>query len=233
MINPFAYYIAAGHPGSTSITVSPSLDMNGNTEIIFQGPPIPLGFHFAPPNSGNGQPHLGLDVGTPPPGGYPVVSEAWSFSGGGSAALPALSAYVTPAPGTTGKFVAIFAEAQFAGVTVGTWFEFPLLAGASPTISISNNSSSPLTLSDVGFLISPTEIPLDQLNFQDFPPPDQPGSPFTPLRAFDGRSLSPGDSVSAALPEPLSVVSLALGVACLALRSAARAARRGGASPVT
>jgi hypothetical protein len=61
-----------------------------------------------------------------------------------------------------------------------------------------------VTLSDVGFLISPTYIPLDDLNFNDYPPSD-----FTPIPSLDG-SDNEGSTVQADVvtPEPASIATL-------------------------
>jgi hypothetical protein len=74
-----------------------------------------------------------------------------------------------------------------------------------------NEEAGPnVTLSDVGFLLSPTYIPLDDLNFNDYPP-----SSFTPIPSLDG-SDNEGSTVTAdvVLPEPASIGILG---ACSAL----------------
>jgi hypothetical protein len=67
-----------------------------------------------------------------------------------------------------------------------------------------------VTLSNVGFMLSPTYIPLDDLNFNDYPP-----SSFTPIPSLD-ESFNEGNTVSAdvILPEPASIGILG---ACSAL----------------
>jgi len=59
------------------------------------------------------------------------------------------------------------------------------------------------TLSDVGFLLSGTHIPLDSLNFGGEPPPGVPGSMFDLLASLDGTTLCPNCSLDITLPAPI------------------------------
>ena len=68
-----------------------------------------------------------------------------------------------------------------------------------------NYTGSPETLSNVGFLLSPTLIPLDQLNSNDLPP-----SSFTPVPSYNPNIGASSDEIIN-LPEPSGVVLLALG----------------------
>jgi hypothetical protein len=74
----------------------------------------------------------------------------------------------------------------------------------------SSGKSRTIKLSDVGFMLSSTQIPLDDLNYNDLPPTGQPGSKFTPLPNFD-RVYDPfGGSFSGpTAPEPSSFVLMA------------------------
>jgi hypothetical protein len=203
LVNPFAFL------GATTITTS--LDGNGNTDIVYQGAPIPMGMTFP---FANGQPHFGLNEGTQPPGGFQILSQTWSNSGGGTATgEPAPSLAVVPTPsGTTFHYVIFFA--QFG--TLGEWFESAFnSAGPPPQIQIGNFSTSPFTLSNAGYFLSNTQIPLDQLNFNSEPPPGQPGSPFLPLQAIDGLTVAPGGVLLFAIPEPNSLILFGVGLLAL------------------
>jgi hypothetical protein len=94
-------------------------------------------------------------------------------------------------------------------------------------VGVSSNASSDpvtLTLSNAGFFISNTEIPLSDLNPPLEPPTGSPGSPFTAIPNLSGP-LGAGASVSADVsPEPgtASLVLLGLlGCAVQAQRSTA------------
>lgn len=73
---------------------------------------------------------------------------------------------------------------------------------------------------NIGFMFSNTEIPLDQLNFGNEPPPGSMGSMWNTLP--DPPSLSPGSSEDISVPEPSSVVLLALGIGTFAIAFACR-----------
>ena len=95
-------------------------------------------------------------------------------------------------------------------------------------MTISNDTDSSETLSNVGFFISPTQIPLDDLNFNGTPPTGMSGSPFMPVPSLDGKSLGAGQSTNFSTPEPSGLISMGTGllivVGCLR-RAASR--RRG------
>ena len=141
---------------------------------------------------------------------------------------------MAPPTGTPTQFITVFANVTSGGQTTGTWLEQPYTSGG-PMPMLTNFTNQPLTLSNVGFFLSPTEIPLDNLNFGDMPPPGSPGSTFTPIPGDDGMTLTAGDgmggaggSAPAVTPEPASVLSLALGLSLAAgwFRHRASQARR-------
>jgi hypothetical protein len=121
---------------------------------------------------------------------------------------------------------------------VGQWSELPepttigllsnIVDGGSTTaspldITLTNNGSTPMTFNNYGYFISPTFIPLDNLNFTGEPPPGQPNSPFTVLPTPPSLSAG-GSEVVAATPEPSELGLLVLGgLALLARRRWLRA----------
>lgn len=217
LTNPFAFNLAQ------TPTVTVSLDAQGNTDIVYRGAAISPGASFPYPNN---EPHFGLNNGVQPPTGFLVLSKTWSNSGvpADVQKVPALSFATVPAnpAGPTYNFLIFYAQAG----TSGEWFEVPYQPGQIPQVDLSNGTTDPLTLSNVGFLTSPTQIPLDQLNFDTLPPPGSPGSQFTPLPSLDGMTLAPGSSTTA-LPEPSSLALAGFGA--LGLLAGSRRRRR---SPV-
>jgi hypothetical protein len=235
LINPFADYIQRFDPTGTS-TITTSLDAHGNTDVVYTGPEIPSSYLGL---LDNGLPHIGLDKGTPPPGGFNVLSAAWSDTGSPTVGnVPILSFSANPAAGPpdllNAGFIVVFVEATHNGVTSGMWDELPFQEnGKSLIVTLSNFTADGLVLSDAGYFISPTQIPLDDLNFSGYPPPGLAGSRFIPLLGLDGLTLGSGDSVSfTATPEPGGLVSLGVGLACLAsFRLARRGVRRSADAP--
>jgi hypothetical protein len=138
-------------------------------------------------------------------------------------AFPALNVNVNAVDnGNAPRFAIEFVDATQGGLTVGEWFEEPV--NDIWTLSFENDmASGDLTLSDAGFFISPTQIPLDQLNAADLPPTDP---RFQPIPGIpDGTVLAPGQaSATLAVPEPPSAALLSLGV--LALLGVRRRATR-------
>ena len=219
-LNPFRYVNQNifGGSGTTSVTAMLS---GGNTVVNFTGSnPVMSSYTFG---SGNGLPNVGIDgsVGSSVSGGGPalkLLSQSWS-NGSMTTQLPTLTGSVPGTLGSNVKYVSIFANVTSNGQTVGEWFELPYTSGTAPQFTVTNFTGSNETLSNVGFQLSPTLIPLDNLNFGTDPPPGSPGSTYMPLPSFDGTSLSPGDgngspggSFTANLPEPTSLLLLATGI---------------------
>lgn len=111
----------------------------------------------------------------------------------------------------------VFANVSSANNTtpVAQWFEIPYFTTKPPTITLTNNAGVPETLSNVGYFLSDTLIPLDQLNLTNYPSSD-----FTPLPSSYDTSLLPlggSESYSIPTPEPASLGVIGLGAASLLL----------------
>lgn len=102
--------------------------------------------------------------------------------------------------------------------------EFDVPSGDA-SIELENTGTDYGNISSGGYLISPTEIPLDQLNFGDYAAAGSAGSPFTPLPGLDFNDWGPTSEISFDInvPEPASMAMLGLGSLLLARRR--RAAR--------
>ncbi len=131
--------------------------------------------------------------------------------------------WAVPTAGTGTKDLVLFLGSTDPGPTVGQWYEMPYLTGTpSSPVTVTNDGPGTDTFTDYGYFISDSQIPLDSLNYNDYPPPGQPGSPFTALP--NPGSLSPGQSETIATPEPSALGLLALGgLALLARRHWLRA----------
>lgn len=138
----------------------------------------------------------------------PVSSVYWGNGGTGDniSPLPITAvAYEIPAP-----------WAVFTYTIAGTnyWFEQPYASGANPFLQLTNSSTTNETLSSVGYMLSDTLIPLDNLNYSDEPPPGINGSPFTAIPSLDGYTLDANSGntayYSVPTPEPATWALLAL-----------------------
>jgi hypothetical protein len=191
-VNPF---VGAGS------MVSASFD-GVNTNVTFSGPSIT-----------NTTVTFGLNVGAN------VLANEVSATWEDGSSVPVLDLSTTPDPtGTTFETI-FFAFDPPATPVPSYYYEFPVDPAALPPIVLSNPSTSgpPLTFSNSGFLLSPTLIPLDHLNFGNEPPPGQPSSQFEGLAS--PPSLGPQVSEDFSTPEPASLIRLAglLGIGAVGL----------------
>jgi hypothetical protein len=109
----------------------------------------------------------------------------------------------TPNPATPGLFN-----------TITSYTEFPATSDGNPVVAFGDQQSLPITLSNVGFFTSPTQIPLDQLDDTSYPYASS-----TPLYGPGGASsftVASGGQAVASVPEPawLSLLAMGLGLAC-------------------
>jgi hypothetical protein len=234
LANAFEYVIQHFLNGQGSTSVTTTLDSNGNTVVTYKGPPILPSYHFDYGFQTNGKPHFGFQGMN----GTTILDEYWGIhieGLNGTEEMPTLSVSNPQVAGLDFLWAILFADVTFADPTCsdsgkagGEWFEDKYAFGASPTWTLANPTKCIEALSDVGYFLSSTEIPLDDLNFGSEPPPGMPGSVFNPLMALDGIDLCPGCSITAtaAVPEPESLFLLFTGFAgLLGFRWVRRAAR--------
>ena len=109
----------------------------------------------------------------------PITTAYWDNSGGTlGVTAPSITPTITGAgsllnlSGSQVSYVILFADATTSGSgsVAGEWSEIPVPTSSMGTPAFANDSTVPLTLSNVGFQLSPTLIPLDNLNFNSEPP---------------------------------------------------------------
>jgi hypothetical protein len=226
VVNAFAY-VNKNIVGKGNANISVSLNADGNTVLTFTGDNPILPSYLFNYGGGPGSPHFGFDGAQ----GASVISQYWSFSEEGRQALPTLTVLgpsLNPDNGGTDtgsgddegpggdvfklegptpfglvSFATLFADIASNGDTTGTWDEVAFETRTRPTLILTNPTDFTETLSDVGFLLSDTHIPLDSLNFGGEPPPGVPGSMFDLLAQLDGTTLCPNCSVDITLPAPI------------------------------
>jgi hypothetical protein len=238
-LNPFAYVNSLLNNGGTT-SVTAALDGNGNTDVTFMGSNAIMSsssFQF-----GNNLPHVGLSSSPSGPASLDLLSQTWSNSSS-SFTLPGGVSVSVVNGGATDPFAIFFAQVTSGRLTSGEWFELPYTAGTVPRLTLANYTSSAETLSDAGYYLSPTQIPLDDLNFGSNSPPGSLNSPFIPLPNLGGQTLSPGNGTGGAggsittqglVPEPSSIISMATGLLIAAgyFGSKRSAIRRGRTAPI-
>ena len=209
---------------ANGITVSDSYDPGTNTTTLVYSGTYGL--------ASGATAHVGYGLAGGSNGGENTQSPAFlgsSWDVGGGTLLPANPVLTETISGagtlnTSGTqattFMLLHANVASAagGTPVGQWAEFQVPTNAMGTPLFENDGTAPVTLSNVGYQLSSTLIPLDQLNSID-----EPASYFTPLGIPDGTTLGPGQSV---VPEPGTIVLLgvgAIGVAAYAWQRRRRA----------
>lgn len=227
VVNAFAY-VNKNIVGKGNANISVSLNVDGNTVLTFTGDNPVLPSYLFNYGGGPGSPHFGFDGAQ----GASVIDQYWSFSEEGRQTLPTLTVLgpsLNPDNGSTDtgagdedeaggdvfklegpltpfelvSFATLFADITSDDQTTGTWDEVAFETRTRPTLILTNPTDFTETLSDVGFLLSDTHIPLDSLNFGGEPPPGVPGSMFDLLAKLDGTTLCPNCSVDITLPAPI------------------------------
>jgi hypothetical protein len=129
------------------------------------------------------------------------------------APAPTISLNLTGSGGST-MYLIVYVPVtlQFGGPLPGSkiWYEQPVTSGQTAQIELANNDITNETLAvlDAGYLISPTQIPLDDLNLNNYPP-----TSFT--TAILGADINPGGDVlsgTISVPEPAAALVLAPGI---------------------
>jgi hypothetical protein len=152
-------------------TVTTSLTAIGNTQVTFQG-----SGSIAQNLTANR--HFGLfGTGTKPR----IRLKSWSYAD---------NPFLIPVPVASLDFNAA-AVAKVAFKTDTTSKAVPV------ALSISNLTDTPIAISEAGYLVSPTERPIDDLSRGTLPP-----SAFVPLPGLD-RTLAPGESATYPLDSPI------------------------------
>jgi hypothetical protein len=168
---------------------------------------LPLGPGPCACGGDNTVPHFGLSAEVPgeTTGGelIPPLNMEWTYGSSGTLVVPTVGVGMS-STGDTGQiyYLIEYVAATSGAESGGNYFELPYQGSY---IFRFIGSGGPVTLSDAGYFISPTEIPLSDLNLTDEPPTGSPGSPFTPQPIWD-RPIPGG------IPEPATWVMLLLGV---------------------
>jgi hypothetical protein len=139
-----------------------------------------------------------------------------------TAAAPVLEISPTPSAAVAG-YAILYLDYDPPSTPQPTYYEFSYQSPANLANILLKNpnnafdavlesfTSSPTS----GFLLSNTLIPLDDLNFNDEPPPGNVGSMFNPIP--DPPSLSAGSSEDISVPEPGSIALLGMAGCMLGL----------------
>ena len=216
LTNAFAYVNqnVFNGAGSSSISVSTYLDANRNTVVTFTGPnPVLNTYQF---NYGNGStaPHFGIEAtaGTP----IDVLAQYWTYADNTTSELPNLGfASRLPGAGAT-RYAVFFANVGFAGggTPQGVWDEFAF-SGALPDVVVTNTTDPPEMLSNFGYFISDTELPLDFLNFGNTPPPGYPGKSVHSAAAIRRDARPRPEPKRSSVPEPGTLSLFVVGLSGL------------------
>jgi hypothetical protein len=148
---------------------------------------LPLGPGPCACGGDNTVPHFGLSAEVPggTTGGelIPPLNMEWTYGSSGTLVVPTVGVGMS-STGDTGQiyYLIEYVAATSGAESGGNYFELPYQGSYTFRFI---GSGGPVTLSDAGYFISPTEIPLSDLNLTDEPPTGSPGSPFTPQPIWD------------------------------------------------
>jgi hypothetical protein len=136
----------------------------------------------------------------------PPVKMEWFYGSNATKQTPTLGVKIKSTGTGPTKYVIEYVTATSGGLSTGSWFELPYQGSYQLNFI---GTGGPMTISNAGFMLSPTEIPLDQLNQNDLPPPGMPGSTFqSDPNNPDGTMIPNGG-----IPEPATWAMMILGVA--------------------
>ena len=221
--NPWYYTDSATssltyNSGNNTTTLS-YIDNVGGTGIA-AGATAGVGYSF----NGNGDAFQGTDA-------LNLVGAYWGTNPTMDQ-IPASTTAINATGGGPGQDYLILYTSIQQGVSdvIGQISEFAVNVGAAIQAILENGSSNNIVPNDngpmfsfnVGFQFSNTQIPLDDLNYGNYPP-----SSFNPVPGVsDGTPIAPGGYATSDIftPEPSSLVLLGLGA--VALAAVARRTRR-------
>jgi hypothetical protein len=197
------FYIPGDNPaGKPSLSGAPPV--NGGTAISF---PAGTGVPVSTPTS---EYHPGVTINSSAAPSGPVVLSAdatdaqITFNGSSTTVnYPVVALDVsTVNTGGTIEFLEVFLGTTAGGLTAHVHYQVPIDVGAPFTINLSNQDPffSTITLTQAGFFISPTSIPLANQNVVNEPFSNYPNS----IPGF------PSGSTLASVPEPSSAALLSV-----------------------
>jgi hypothetical protein len=214
-VNAFAYVNTNYFGGGGTSPVTASLDGSGDTVITFTGSHPILPSYTFKYGGGPSWPHFGFEgtQGT----SLLNISQFWRYGDDRPRLLPNLSTACSAITGPDLRYAVFFTDISVSNtgnlkseskVAGGQWTECAFTRGTTPEFLVTNTTDQIEKLSNVGFLLSDTAIPLDYLNFGRTPPPGRPHSLFTSLQQFNGLTLRPNGKFSFAVcQEPTSAPS--------------------------
>ncbi|MGA3371185.1 MAG: hypothetical protein ABSC48_05435 [Terracidiphilus sp.] len=165
-LDPFYAY----NPSNAKVSISYNATLN-QTTITFTGGPLPANYTNIPGHD----PHVGIANITN--GGWcSIISYAWGMAGPPTTqsgpAVGVENSNGFPA-NPTGYYILYLQYTQGSPATAGgVWTEIPYI-GSLPSwrlVTGKASPSNPIDFNVAGYWTSPTEIPLDKLNFADMNP---------------------------------------------------------------
>ncbi len=205
----------------TTVAFNTEMPCNDGCQLIGLGPGTGTVGAYG---GDNAVPHFGLSAEAPgeTTGGelIPPLMMAWSYGSGLTLTVPTVGVGMASAGGTgTVDYLVEYVTVSSGAESSGSWFELPYQG--SYTFKFIG-SGGPVTLSDAQYFISPTEIPLGDLNLSDEPPTGSPCLapsptsleclPFTLQPPLDGYYPAYPVKNETFTPEPATWALLLLGI---------------------
>lgn len=217
--------------GGSSAIYNPG---NNTTTLVFQGDDLPASGPYGP--GGSAAPHFGFSGVVPGvSGGGNKIIEAvppllmyWTFGASTVNTVPGVGiVFTSNGDGPLGYAVFHVTSALPgggggglggsqgpSGGSVTNWYEFAYRGSFSASLT---GSDGGVAVSQVGYLTTTSEIPLDALNANT----DGTGLPFNaflPAGVADGTTIASGQSLNLDIPEPASAMLVLTGIGGLAAR---------------